>query len=278
MLPAAHEQQVYWIEPELVARYPGETASGSVWVRFCERIPGNGGTSPAWIRSTIPRRKSKDTWSSPGHEACRCGYRQYCSAFALLPRRRRSCRFRLAKMDAAASKFKGMTANVQRGSQRRDRRDSVDRAHEDETSPRAGHRMIVDFARSRAKTVSLQGQHDRHLHPKIQTVQEYDVGKNRDPAGSFFLLGFGSSGKDLAAGVRNLVRWEKKPSAAPSAAHLLLLPKVPEVPETAAKGRSLAFRRHRLSRSTEVLSFQRRYMHVTYSRTESESRNCPIPL
>lgn len=61
-------------------------------------------------------------------------------------------------------------------------------------------RMLVDLKEPDPKTLAFQGRKLEIYYPKIQTVQEYDVGKNKDLLEQFLLLGFGSSGKELAAG------------------------------------------------------------------------------
>lgn len=61
-------------------------------------------------------------------------------------------------------------------------------------------RMLVDLSEPDPKSVAFQNRKLEIYFPKIQTVQEYDVGKNKDLLEQFLLLGFGSSGKELAAG------------------------------------------------------------------------------
>lgn len=60
-------------------------------------------------------------------------------------------------------------------------------------------RMLVDLKEPDPKTVAFQDRKLEIYYPKIQTVQEYDVGKNKDLLEQFLLLGFGSSGKELAS-------------------------------------------------------------------------------
>ncbi len=64
-----------------------------------------------------------------------------------------------------------------------------------------GHevRMLVELTEPDQKSVAFQGRKVELYFPKIQTVQEYDVGKNKEMVEQFLLLGFGSSGKELAA-------------------------------------------------------------------------------
>lgn len=60
-------------------------------------------------------------------------------------------------------------------------------------------RALIDFTGADAHTLLLQGQTAQLYYPKINTVQEYEIGKNRDLFEQVFLLGFGGSGKELTA-------------------------------------------------------------------------------
>jgi outer membrane lipoprotein-sorting protein len=59
-------------------------------------------------------------------------------------------------------------------------------------------RMRVDLSEPDPKTVALSGKKLEIYYPKINTVQEYDLGKHRAMLDQFFLVGFGTSGKELA--------------------------------------------------------------------------------
>jgi outer membrane lipoprotein-sorting protein len=60
-------------------------------------------------------------------------------------------------------------------------------------------RMLVDFTQPDPKTVVFQGRKVEIYYPKIETVQEFDVGKSRALLDEFFLIGFGTSRADLQA-------------------------------------------------------------------------------
>jgi len=106
----------------------------------------------------------------------------------------------LKRMDRAADSFKDLSADV---------RWVQHTAVIDEDSAQTGTmllkrnkrdtQMLVNFKEPDRKTVQL---HDRKLdiyYPKQNTVQEYDIGQHRDLLDQFMLLGFGTSGKELAA-------------------------------------------------------------------------------
>lgn len=57
-------------------------------------------------------------------------------------------------------------------------------------------RVLIAFE---AQTVSMLGETAQIYNPKTKTVQVYDATKFRSLFDQFFLLGFGSSGKELAA-------------------------------------------------------------------------------
>jgi len=63
-------------------------------------------------------------------------------------------------------------------------------------------RMLINLTAPDAKTVALQGHKLEVYYPKMQTVQEYDTGKYQTLLEQFLLLGFGTTGKELAAAYR----------------------------------------------------------------------------
>jgi outer membrane lipoprotein-sorting protein len=107
----------------------------------------------------------------------------------------------LARIDQAGAAFKGMSAHVTRVSHtaviNEDNTDSgtmlLKRAHARDM------RMLVDFTQPDPKTVVFQGRKVEIYYPKIETVQEFDVGKSRALLDEFFLIGFGTSRADLQA-------------------------------------------------------------------------------
>ncbi len=107
----------------------------------------------------------------------------------------------LARMDQSSAAFRGMTSKIRRVSYtaviNENNIDSgtmfLKRAR-----PR-DLRMLVELTEPDPKSVAFQGRKLEIYFPKIKTVQEYDVGKNRSLLEQFLLLGFGSSGRELAA-------------------------------------------------------------------------------
>jgi len=104
----------------------------------------------------------------------------------------------LARMDQSASKFRGLSAKVRKVSHT---------AVINETSVDAGSLVakrkgkefgfLVEFTEPAWRTVCFQGSAIEIYYPKINTVQVYDLGKQRDLVEEFLLLGFGTSGKNL---------------------------------------------------------------------------------
>ena len=105
----------------------------------------------------------------------------------------------LGHIDSAGNSFKSMSAQVKRVSHtaviNEDNTDSGS-MYLKRTHPRDMH-MLVDFTQPDPKTVAFQGRKVEIYYPKIQTVQEFDVGKNRALLDEFLLIGFGTSRADL---------------------------------------------------------------------------------
>lgn len=109
-----------------------------------------------------------------------------------------------ARMDRAALGFKSMSARMRRATH-------LEVIKEDNTDtgtivlkrsrPR-GIRMLVQLTEPDPKSVSVQGKKAEMYFPKMKTVQEWDLGKYRDLMEQFFLLGFGSTSKELESGYR----------------------------------------------------------------------------
>jgi outer membrane lipoprotein-sorting protein len=107
----------------------------------------------------------------------------------------------LAKMDAAAPKFNGMSASLSRVTYT-----SV----LDEKSTETGKILLrkrgkdlqvrIDFTKPDPKIVAFRNRKAEIFLPKLNTVQEYDLGKQGDLVDQFLLVGFGTSGRDLKSG------------------------------------------------------------------------------
>jgi outer membrane lipoprotein carrier protein len=136
----------------------------------------------------------------------------------------------LARIDSAGASFRSMTAQLKRVSH-------TAVINEDNTDTgtmrlkRVGPRdtrMRVDFTQPDPKTVTLDGNTFDIYLPKIKTVQEYDVGKNRALLDQFLLLGFGASSKELLKAYEITLVGPETINGEP-AQHLSLIPKSKEV-------------------------------------------------
>ncbi len=107
----------------------------------------------------------------------------------------------LDRMDRASANFRSLSADVRRVHHlaviNDDEIDSGTMLIK-RSKPR-DMRMLVDLTQPDRKTLSFQGRKVEIYYPKIQTVQEFDLGKNRELVDQFFLIGFGTSRKDLQA-------------------------------------------------------------------------------
>lgn len=105
----------------------------------------------------------------------------------------------LARMDKAGAAFHGLSASVRRVSHTAViNDDTIDSGtmRLKRIRPRE-MRMLVDLTQPDPKTVAFAGRKLEIYYPKIQTVQEFDVGKNKDLLDQFFLIGFGTSSAEL---------------------------------------------------------------------------------
>lgn len=105
----------------------------------------------------------------------------------------------LARLDRAAAGFRGMTARIRKISYT---------ALVKETSEESGRivlyrpkpkdlRMLVEFDQPSPRAVAFQNNKIQLYYPKLQTVQEYDLGKQGGLVDQFLLLGFGTPVRDL---------------------------------------------------------------------------------
>jgi outer membrane lipoprotein-sorting protein len=105
----------------------------------------------------------------------------------------------LAKMDEAAAAFRSMTGKI---------RKTTHTAVINDDSVESGTirlrrqnqrdiRLLVDIAEPDPKSYALQGRKAEVYYPKIQTVQEYDLGKQGQLLDQFLLLGFGAPTREL---------------------------------------------------------------------------------
>lgn len=143
----------------------------------------------------------------------------------------------LGRMDQAAPRFRGMSADVQmttftaiigdktveNGTLKMQRLKSAE------------VRAILDFsAQTDAREIAFLGKIIRIYYPNLKTYQDYDVGKNTDVLNQFLLLGFGSSGKDLSHSYTITADGSEK-IAGQDTTKLLLVPNDPKVKERLSK-------------------------------------------
>lgn len=135
----------------------------------------------------------------------------------------------LARMDKNAASFKSMTAKVKRVAH-------VAVINEDNTDlgtmrlkrSKKDVRLVVELTEPDAKSVAFQGNKVEIYYPKLQRVEEYEVGKNRDLFEQFFLVGFGTPAKDLNSDYAIRMIGSEDIGGQP-ASHLELTPKSKQV-------------------------------------------------
>lgn len=137
----------------------------------------------------------------------------------------------LAQMDKEAPSFKGLTASISRV-----KYTAIldDRSEELGTMAvrRDGKNLTskIEIIKPNARTVAFAGSKVEVFYPKINTVQEFDVGKNKGLIDQFLLLGFGGSGKDLAKAYTVTVKGAATVNGV-ATTHLLLTPKAAKAKE-----------------------------------------------
>jgi outer membrane lipoprotein-sorting protein len=136
----------------------------------------------------------------------------------------------LAKIDAAAANFRSLAADLEKVSHTAViNENTVDTGTILVKRPKPRDmRMLVDIKKPDPKTVAMQGRKVEIFYPKINTVQEYDVGKNRELMDQFFLLGFGSTSDELESAYKMTVTGSET-IAGQTTTRLELIPKSKEV-------------------------------------------------
>jgi outer membrane lipoprotein-sorting protein len=106
----------------------------------------------------------------------------------------------LARVDQAAAQFKGMRAKLKRVSYTAVIKDTSEESGT--LAIRAGKpgemQVRVDLTSPDEKTWVFRGRKAELYIPKINTVQEYDLGKQGRLVDQFLLLGFGSRSQELS--------------------------------------------------------------------------------
>lgn len=106
----------------------------------------------------------------------------------------------LDRMDRAAATFQAVTAKI--------RKASLTAVINDETiergvfwmsrRPRKNVRMKIEFHEPDPRLLGFSDRKGEVYYPKINTVQVYDLGRHGALVDQFLLLGFGTSGRELA--------------------------------------------------------------------------------
>jgi outer membrane lipoprotein-sorting protein len=132
----------------------------------------------------------------------------------------------LTRMDKAANDFKSMTAQVTYVTH-------VDVLNDDSTeSGTVTMKKVqpgevqgrVDFTAPDRKTVTIEKRRVQEYFPKINTLQVFDLDKHGEQLDKFFMIGFGTSGMELATSYDVTVLGTENVKGQP-AVHLQLIPK-----------------------------------------------------
>src|SRR5579875_1176804 len=143
----------------------------------------------------------------------------------------------LGRMDQAAPGFRAMTADVQMKTYTAILSDTTVENGTLKMQRLKGSevRAIIDFsAQTDARVIAFLGNIVRIYYPNLKTYQDYEVGKNSDVLNQFLLLGFGSSGRQLAQTYQITMEGSEK-LAGQDTTKLLLIPNDQKVKEHLAK-------------------------------------------
>ncbi len=103
----------------------------------------------------------------------------------------------LTQLDRSAKNFHSLSADVERT------KVTVvvnDRSTESGTLLVRGDKMLLQMSAPDSRTILRNGDNIYVYTPGLNQVEEYNLGKNRDLADEFLLLGFGTSGNELRKG------------------------------------------------------------------------------
>jgi outer membrane lipoprotein-sorting protein len=132
----------------------------------------------------------------------------------------------LSKIDASGPKFSGMSADVEKT--------DFTKVISD-TTKESGTILIkrpkpkelnvkIEFSKPEQRFITLRGQKAELFLPKINTVQEIDLGKQSDLVSKVILVGFGTTGKELQSNYEVKILGEETLSGQKTY-HLELTPK-----------------------------------------------------
>jgi outer membrane lipoprotein-sorting protein len=105
----------------------------------------------------------------------------------------------LARIDQAASGFKGLTAKIRKTDYTAVIKESAEESGQI-TLRRPKHKelkMLAEFTAPDQRAVAFEGRKVQIYYPRILTVQEYDLGKQSSLVDQFLVLGFGSTSQEL---------------------------------------------------------------------------------
>jgi len=143
----------------------------------------------------------------------------------------------LGRMDQAAPNFHGVSADVEMITYTAIISDKTDETGtlKMQRLKSGDVRAILDFrGQSDARVIAFLGNIVRIYYPIAKTYQDFDVGKKTDVLNQFLLLGFGSSGKDLA-GSYDITAEGSEKVAGQDTTKLLLVPKNQQVKDRLSK-------------------------------------------
>lgn len=132
----------------------------------------------------------------------------------------------LARMDSAAPNFHSLTANLVMDTYQKiiDSDTKENGSLQMQRSSKGEVRAIITFTGNSARTIAFQGKTVRIYYPAINQYQDVNLGSNAGLVNQYLLLGFGSSGKELAKNY-SITEEEQEKVAGQSTTKLLLVPK-----------------------------------------------------
>jgi len=168
----------------------------------------------------------------------------------------------LDRMDASAPGFRSVEGGYRRVKHTAIINDEAEESGELRMTKTGGKiRVLIDLTKPDPKLYSLSENKVEIFFPKINTVQEYDLGKQKGLVEQFLLLGFGSSGKDLTKNYAIKATGEETIDGQPTT-RLELTPKSAKIQEYFSKvevwipaGASHAVRQRVYEKSGDTMTF-----------------------
>lgn len=136
----------------------------------------------------------------------------------------------LARMDKSAPNFHAISANVEMATFTAILTDTTTENGTLKMQRLASGevRAIIDFSGQDARDIAFLGKKVQIYYPNLHEYQDYDLGKNSNVLNQYLLLGFGSSGKELAQSYNITLEGQEK-VAGRDTSKLLLVPKDPKM-------------------------------------------------